>query len=162
MVPSAVASSLPSGLKAIAPTLLRAKESRPDSGNTHDKEYVEWGAGPRASQSLILGAKSLALIRGLPAPSCQEVRDVALPVLRHRIIPNYNATGRGIDASGIVRGLLQSVPEPDYSGKSKKAKPPALPQMDLVDPGSPSPKSAGGPDDLPERKKGTVARLFGK
>lgn len=77
-------------------------------------KYVEWGAGPRASQNLILGAKCLALLKGLPAPSCDEVKSVARPVLQHRIIPNYNATGEDISATDIVTWMLKHVPQPDY------------------------------------------------
>ena len=78
------------------------------------RQYVEWGAGPRAPQCLILGARTLALLRGLPTPSCREVRDVALPVFQHRIIPNYNASGDGIGAQRIVERLLVQVNEASY------------------------------------------------
>ena len=93
-----------------------SRASRPmDPADPYVKQYVEWGAGPRASQCLILGARTLALLRGLPTPSCQEVRDVALPVLQHRIIPNYNASGEGIDAARIVERLLKQVKEASYA-----------------------------------------------
>ena len=85
------------------------------------REYVEWGAGLRASQYLVLGAKGLALLRGLPAPSCKEVRDVALPVLRHRILRNYKAAGAGVTTEMIVADLLQHVKESDYTGKGHPA-----------------------------------------
>ncbi|MHC4496170.1 MAG: AAA family ATPase [Planctomycetota bacterium] len=95
-----------------------AKASRPSSvGNPYVNEYVEWGAGVRASQYLVLGAKSLALLRGLPAPSCKEVRDVALPVLRHRILRNYKAAGKGVTTKMIIQNLLKSVKESDYTHK---------------------------------------------
>ncbi|MBN1510245.1 MAG: AAA family ATPase [Sedimentisphaerales bacterium] len=81
------------------------------------REFVEWGAGLRASQYLILGAKSLAVLRGLPAPSCKEVRDVAIPVLRHRILRNYKAAGKGITTEAIIGALLKHVKESDYTGK---------------------------------------------
>ena len=81
------------------------------------KEYVEWGVGPRASQYLILGAKSLALLRGQPAPSCKEVRDVALPVLRHRLLCNYRAAGQGVDSETVIGKLLESVKESSYTSK---------------------------------------------
>ena len=77
-------------------------------------KYVEWGAGPRASQNLVLGAKCLALLKGLPAPSCDEVKAVARPVLQHRIIPNYNATGEDLSSVDIVKWMLKHVPQPDY------------------------------------------------
>jgi MoxR-like ATPase len=71
------------------------------------RQYVAWGAGPRASQNLTRAARALALLRGNPAASMEEVRDAARPVLRHRVIPNYNATGDGIGAEQIVERLLQ-------------------------------------------------------
>jgi MoxR-like ATPase len=89
--------------------LVRA--SRPDGGTADDyvRNYVAWGAGPRASQNLVRAAKALALLRGQPAASLEEVRDVARPVLRHRVIPNYNATGEGIAAEQIVEHLLEKL-----------------------------------------------------
>jgi MoxR-like ATPase len=82
--------------------------SRPQSQLAGDyaKRYVAWGAGPRASQTLSLAARALALLRGRTSASEQEVRDAALPVLRHRVIPNYNATGEGVTSDDIVTQLL--------------------------------------------------------
>jgi MoxR-like ATPase len=71
------------------------------------RKYVAWGAGPRASQNLTRAAKALALLRSQPAASIEEVRAVARPVLRHRVIPNYNATGVGVSAEQIVEHLLE-------------------------------------------------------
>ena len=96
-----------------------AQASRPTDGQAFINDYVEWGAGPRASQYLILGAKALALIRGLPAPSCAEIREVAISVMRHRVIPNYNAMGKNVTSRMIVEHLLASVPERDYAGNLK-------------------------------------------
>ncbi len=73
------------------------------------KRYVEWGAGPRASQNLARAARALALLRGEPSASLEEVRAVAGPVLRHRIVPNYQATGEGITVDDIVEGLVKSI-----------------------------------------------------
>ena len=98
-----------------------ATASRPSpTSDPYINEYVEWGAGVRASQYLILGAKSLALLRNLPAPSCKEVRDVALPVLGHRILRNYKAAGKGITTNMIIQALLKSVKEADYTYKDGK------------------------------------------
>jgi len=85
--------------------------TRPDSEHaTADvKNYVSYGAGPRASQCLARAARALALLRGQSSASPDEVRAVALPVLRHRIIPNYNATGEGIGADEIIKNLLKSL-----------------------------------------------------
>jgi MoxR-like ATPase len=92
-----------------------ARGSRPREGaDAFVRTYVEWGAGPRASQYLVLGAKAAAVMAGRPAPTAEDVRKVAMPVLRHRIIPNYNATGEGITAADIVAHLLKSVAEPAY------------------------------------------------
>ena len=83
--------------------------SRPGSpeSDAFIKQYVAWGAGPRASQNLTRAAKAQALLRGNPAASVEEVRDVARAVLRHRVIPNYNATGEGISVEQIVDHLLE-------------------------------------------------------
>ncbi len=84
--------------------------SRPSSELADDyiRKYVEWGAGPRASQNLTRAAKALALLRGNPAASVEEVEAVARPVLRHRVIPNYNATGDGVSVEDILGHLLDS------------------------------------------------------
>ncbi len=82
--------------------------SRPASELADDyvRNYVAWGAGPRASQAMVRAAKALALLRGKEAGSPEEVRAVAHAVLRHRIIPNYNATGEGISVEQIIGHLL--------------------------------------------------------
>jgi MoxR-like ATPase len=76
--------------------------------------YIEWGAGPRASQYLILGAKAFALMDGRAAPEAADVRRVAPAVLAHRIVPNYRATGEGLKATDLVAELVKEVPEPRY------------------------------------------------
>jgi MoxR-like ATPase len=76
--------------------------------------YIEWGAGPRASQYLILGAKAFALMDGRAAPEAADVRRVAPAVLAHRIVPNYRATGEGLKAIDLVSELVKEVPEPRY------------------------------------------------
>ena len=78
------------------------------------KDFVEWGAGPRASQYLILGAKAVALLKGRISPETEDVREVALPVLQHRVITNYRATGAGVAARNIVTTVLQQVKEQSY------------------------------------------------
>ncbi|MGD9611455.1 MAG: AAA family ATPase [Kiritimatiellia bacterium] len=86
-----------------------AHRTRPSDplGDEYVRNYVEWGAGPRAAQYLTLAAKALAVLRGNPAASEEEVRAVARPILRHRVIPNYNATGDGIDVEAILDHLLE-------------------------------------------------------
>ena len=75
------------------------------------KDWVSWGAGPRASQYLILGAKARAVLGGRYYASCEDVRTVAHPVLRHRIINNFNAEAEGMTPDRIVDRLLETVPE---------------------------------------------------
>jgi MoxR-like ATPase len=78
------------------------------------RDYIEWGAGPRASQYLVLGAKALALIDGRVTPEAADVREVALPVLQHRIVTNYKATGSGLKAPEVLKMLFGTVKEPSY------------------------------------------------
>jgi MoxR-like ATPase len=74
------------------------------------RDYVTWGAGPRASQFLILAAKARAVLHGRYYVSCEDVRAVAPPVLRHRIITNFNAEAEGIRPDDIVRRLVEMIP----------------------------------------------------
>jgi len=81
------------------------------------RDYVTWGAGPRATQFLILAAKARAVLHGRYYVSCEDVRSVAPPVLRHRIITNFNAEAEGIKPDDIVRRLTDVIPR-DPSEKS--------------------------------------------
>jgi len=85
--------------------------SRPDSGIADDfiKNYVAWGAGPRASQSLVRAARALALLRGQSSASLEEVKAVAAPVLRHRVLTNYNATGDNVSVEKIIEHLVAKI-----------------------------------------------------
>src|SRR5882757_3779780 len=74
------------------------------------KEYVTWGAGPRATQFLVMGAKARAVLHGRYYVSCEDIRSVAIPVLRHRIITNFNAEAEGIKPEDIVRRLTDIIP----------------------------------------------------
>ena len=82
--------------------------SRPASplADEYVKKYVSWGAGPRAAQALVRAARALALLRGRDSASIEEVKAAAPSVLRHRIIPNYNATGEGISVEDIIGHLI--------------------------------------------------------
>lgn len=99
---------IPDGVIQSILKLVHATRPSSDQADDYVKQYVAWGAGPRASQTLSLAARALALLRGEPAASVQELVDLAMPVLRHRVIPNYNATGEGIGADDIVRHLLKA------------------------------------------------------
>jgi MoxR-like ATPase len=85
--------------------------SRPEDPRSPQfaRDYVAWGAGPRGSQNLVLAAKARALLVGRCAPLAEDVRAVALPVLRHRVIVNHRAVGDGVTSSKIVEKLLQEV-----------------------------------------------------
>jgi MoxR-like ATPase len=74
------------------------------------KKYVTWGAGPRAGQNLILAAKARALLKGRPYVAIEDVKAVALPVLRHRVITNYAARADNITPDELIRKLLKEVP----------------------------------------------------
>jgi MoxR-like ATPase len=75
------------------------------------KDYVGWGAGPRGSQNLVRAAKAKALLDGRTAPTVQDVRSLAISILRHRILPNHRAIGDGVTADAIVEKLLATVQE---------------------------------------------------
>jgi MoxR-like ATPase len=76
------------------------------------RKTVEWGAGSRAGLYLIQGAKAFAAMEERPYVSCEDVRRVAIPVLKHRISTNFQAQMEGIDSVKIVRKLLESIEEP--------------------------------------------------
>jgi len=76
------------------------------------RQWVKWGAGPRAGQALVLGAKARAVIDGRSVAAPQDIRSVALPVLRHRVLLNFQAEADGVDADQIVARLLEAVPSP--------------------------------------------------
>jgi MoxR-like ATPase len=88
--------------------------TRPKNGAADEyvRRYVAWGAGPRATQHLVTAAKAAALLDGRPTPEAGDVRGMALSVLRHRIIPNYNALGEGIEPQQIVEHVVKTVKEP--------------------------------------------------
>ncbi|MGH9899081.1 MAG: AAA family ATPase [Pyrinomonadaceae bacterium] len=89
------------------------RATRPQSGEApvFIKEQVRWGVGPRAGQALILGAKARALLDGRFAASFNDVRAIAAPVLRHRILPNFQAEAEGITSEAIIKRLLAVVSE---------------------------------------------------
>jgi len=104
-----------------AARLVRATRppSQPEAASARDegdrvpdfiKQWVRWGAGPRAGQSLLLAGKARAVLNGRPAVSLEDVRAVAKPVLRHRILVNFQAEADGIDAEQVVARLLDAIP----------------------------------------------------
>jgi MoxR-like ATPase len=90
--------------------LVRATRGPEHSGPAYIGEWVAWGAGPRAGQALVLAAKTRAARGGRPSVSIDDIRGVARPVLRHRIVINYNAQAAGQTSDSIVKKLLADVP----------------------------------------------------
>ena len=99
---------IPDGVVDYAVNLTNA--TRPNGANPPEvtKEFINWGAGPRASQYLVLGAKCHALMRGKYSPDREDVRAVATNVLRHRIVRNYKAEAEGITSEKIIEDLMQA------------------------------------------------------
>jgi len=83
-------------------------KSRPNNPDAHEisKNYLEWGAGPRASQFLVLGAKFNALLNGRYSPDIEDIQAIANPTLRHRIVRNFKAEAEGLSVSDIIEELL--------------------------------------------------------
>ena len=98
-----------------------ARATRPKEPNTPAfiNDLLTWGAGPRAAQYLVLGAKASALLDGRLNVSCEDIRRVAKPVLRHRIFTNFNADAEGIGPDQVIERLLDEVPEASGSDYAK-------------------------------------------
>ncbi len=94
-----------------AVNLVRSTRPTESGSPQYIKDWVSWGAGPRASQYLIMGAKTRAILDGRPTPAIDDVRSVARPVLRHRIVTSFNAEADGVDALQIVDKLLTEIKE---------------------------------------------------
>jgi len=90
------------------------RPSDPEAG-AYVRKYVEWGCGPRASQYMVQAGKALAALDGKTTVDAGHVRTAASYILRHRVLPNYNATGEGVTAQQIVEHVLGEVKEPDYT-----------------------------------------------
>ena len=83
-------------------------KTRPDNklSNEFIKNYIDWGAGPRASQNLILAAKANAAFNGKFSPDIEDVKAVATGILRHRVVKNYKADAEGISIEAIIAKLM--------------------------------------------------------
>ena len=102
-----------------AVALTQRSRPRNNEASPYVKNYVEWGAGPRASQYLILGAKARTILQGRYAVSIEDIQAIAPSVLRHRIIPNFKAQGEGIASFDIINHLLADV-KPSTDGKAAR------------------------------------------
>ena len=102
---------IPVADNVVAHAVMLVAATRPVSGNTFDyiKDWIRWGAGPRASQYLILGAKVRAALLGKITPDISDVELMALPVLRHRIVLSYNAEAENIFIGDIINRILKDI-----------------------------------------------------
>jgi len=87
------------------------------------KDYVSWGAGPRASQTLVLAGKARALLQGRYHVSTEDIRQVAYPALRHRVLTNFNAEAEGIRPDDVIRMLIEHTPRAAEDEKTAAALP---------------------------------------
>jgi MoxR-like ATPase len=94
--------------------LIRATRPNLEGSPDFVNRWVRWGAGTRAGQYLLLAAKAHVLLQGRFSVSCADVRQHALPVLRHRIFPNFTAAGDNVTTDQIVEKILVTVKEPQY------------------------------------------------
>jgi MoxR-like ATPase len=101
--------------------LVRATRPGDESAPDFVKTMVDWGAGPRAGIYLILGGKAYAAMDGRYTVSIEDIRNVATPVLRHRIGCNFAASAEGVDSVEIVRRLIEHVPEPEVPKYEQRA-----------------------------------------
>jgi len=102
---------MPAASNVIDHALRLVRATRPDDPSAPQpvREWVKWGAGPRAGQALLLGAKAAALLDGRSVPEPADVDRVALPVLRHRLLLNFQAEADGLDADHVVGRILDAV-----------------------------------------------------
>jgi MoxR-like ATPase len=104
---------------AYAADLVRATRPREPSIPKFVPELVAWGAGPRASQYLILGGKARAILHGRLHVTTDDVRAVAFPVLRHRLVTTFNADAEGVTTDDIIKRLIQAIPLPQEEAAAK-------------------------------------------
>jgi MoxR-like ATPase len=103
------AAPVPQSVANYAVRLCGSSRPADERAKTFVKDYVGWGAGPRGSQNLVRAAKARAMLEGRTAPTIDDVRAVAVPILRHRILPNHRAVGDGVTSRQIVDHLLNEV-----------------------------------------------------
>jgi len=101
---------VPDHVYKYAVTLARRTRKGEADAPGYIRDWVAWGAGPRASQYLILGAKARSILRGRPYAAIEDVRAVAAPVLRHRILLNFNAEADGVTSDDVAKKLMDEIP----------------------------------------------------
>jgi MoxR-like ATPase len=133
-----------------------ARATRPKEPPSPDfvKNWLAWGAGPRAAQNMVLGAKARAILQGRFSVTAEDIRKVAHPVLRHRIFTNFNADAEGIDVEQVIEKILETIPEPSYGeavGVTPRGKAAAPPSPEV-----PTPSPAGPPAAAPAPRPAVV------
>jgi len=98
---------------AYAVRLVRATRPAEESASADTRRWLTWGAGPRACQSLLLGAKARALLDGRPNVSFDDIRGMARPVLRHRLVASFTAESEGVTTDTVIERILEDLPEVD-------------------------------------------------
>src|SRR5437763_8389278 len=108
---------------AYAADLVRATRPRDAAAPKFISDLVMWGAGPRASQYLILGGKARAILHGRLHVTTEDIKEVAYPVMRHRIVTTFNAEAEGVTTDDIVDRLIKAIPMPleEAAAKVKRA-----------------------------------------
>jgi MoxR-like ATPase len=101
---------VPDHVYNFAVTLVRKTRTDDPLAPDYVRNWVEWGAGPRASQYLVLGAKARSILRGRGYASVEDVKALAAPVLRHRVLLNFNAEAEGVNSDQVVQKLLDDTP----------------------------------------------------
>ena len=104
---------VPSSDNVVEYAVKLSASTRPQSELAPDfiKKTVDWGAGPRASQYLVLAAKAKAVLDGRPSPNISDVKSLAAPILRHRVLPNFNAEADGLKVENIIDQLIDHLKE---------------------------------------------------
>jgi MoxR-like ATPase len=137
--------------------LVRATRPKEKYSPQFVQNWLAWGAGPRAAQSIILTAKARAILNGRFAVSGDDIRAMCFPVLRHRIFTNFNADAEGVDVNDVIAKIIQAIPEPSHgdpvAAKTKPtvaaptAKPSGAntPQTNTTSVAPPSPKKSSPP-----------------
>lgn len=126
--------------------LVRATRPKEPPSPDFVKNWLAWGAGPRAAQNLILTAKARALLHGRYAVTADDIRAMAFPVLRHRIFTNFNADAEGVDVDQVIERLLETIPEPTYGEPvSPKPRPAKKPHASRTAGVPPTAESSGEP-----------------
>jgi MoxR-like ATPase len=104
---------------AYAADLVRATRPKEPGAPKFIPELISWGAGPRASQYLILGGKARALLRGRLHVTTEDVQSVAYPVLRHRLVTTFNADAEGVTTDDVIRKLIHAIPLPQEEAAAR-------------------------------------------